>query len=199
MSSSLFRNGRKLRYAASVTADAGKKLIFFGETLYFLNSYFYPHISLNYYFVLEFLFYCQSDGWTYQIWDHQPESVSCSSSAPFPAAQICTLPLYLKRSLCRRRFLAASSIGYACDTSPFTTILSRALGWLKKFLQWCAGKMVDPDVALPQIALLGAGIFVRTQYIPRLKEIADRVIVKSIWSRSEVCVLIYLQSLFFYC
>ncbi|XP_042377867.1 scyllo-inositol 2-dehydrogenase (NADP(+)) IolW-like isoform X1 [Zingiber officinale] len=47
------------------------------------------------------------------------------------------------------------------------------------------GKMVDPDVALPQIAILGAGIFVRTQYIPRLKEIADRVIVKSIWSRSE--------------
>ncbi|KAG6512449.1 hypothetical protein ZIOFF_030560 [Zingiber officinale] len=47
------------------------------------------------------------------------------------------------------------------------------------------GKMVDPDVALPQIAILGAGIFVRTQYIPRLKELADRVIVKSIWSRSE--------------
>ncbi|XP_042384928.1 scyllo-inositol 2-dehydrogenase (NADP(+)) IolW-like isoform X1 [Zingiber officinale] len=45
--------------------------------------------------------------------------------------------------------------------------------------------MVDPDVALPQIAILGAGIFVRTQYIPRLKELADRVIVKSIWSRSE--------------
>lgn len=56
--------------------------------------------------------------------------------------------------------------------------------------------MVDPDVALPQIAILGAGIFVRTQYIPRLKEIADRVIVKSIWSRSEVCELIYLQSIF---
>ncbi|CAA7407984.1 unnamed protein product [Spirodela intermedia] len=38
---------------------------------------------------------------------------------------------------------------------------------------------------VPQIALLGAGIFVRTQYIPRLRELADYVIVKTIWSRSE--------------
>lgn len=38
----------------------------------------------------------------------------------------------------------------------------------------------------PQIAILGAGIFVRTQYIPRLREIADCVIIKAIWSRSEV-------------
>lgn len=38
----------------------------------------------------------------------------------------------------------------------------------------------------PQIALLGAGIFVRTQYIPRLRELADYVVVKTIWSRSEV-------------
>lgn len=38
---------------------------------------------------------------------------------------------------------------------------------------------------LPQIAILGAGIFVRTQYIPRLRELADCVIVKTIWSRSE--------------
>lgn len=37
----------------------------------------------------------------------------------------------------------------------------------------------------PQIAILGAGIFVRTQYIPRLREIADCVIIKAIWSRSE--------------
>nr|DAD42243.1 TPA_asm: hypothetical protein HUJ06_000473 [Nelumbo nucifera] len=38
----------------------------------------------------------------------------------------------------------------------------------------------------PHIAVLGAGIFVRTQYIPRLREIADTVVVKSIWSRTEV-------------
>eukprot|EP00268_Persea_americana_P036995 TRINITY_DN3656_c0_g1_i8.p1 TRINITY_DN3656_c0_g1~~TRINITY_DN3656_c0_g1_i8.p1 ORF type:complete len:357 (+),score=67.07 TRINITY_DN3656_c0_g1_i8:133-1203(+) len=37
----------------------------------------------------------------------------------------------------------------------------------------------------PQIAILGGGIFVRTQYIPRLKEIADIVALKTIWSRSE--------------
>ncbi|XP_043693568.1 dTDP-3,4-didehydro-2,6-dideoxy-alpha-D-glucose 3-reductase [Telopea speciosissima] len=37
----------------------------------------------------------------------------------------------------------------------------------------------------PHIAVLGAGIFVRTQYIPRLSEIADIVDVRAIWSRSE--------------
>ncbi|KAL3850079.1 hypothetical protein ACJIZ3_011961 [Penstemon smallii] len=38
---------------------------------------------------------------------------------------------------------------------------------------------------VPQIAILGAGIFVRTEYIPRLAEISDRFILKFIWSRSE--------------
>ena len=47
-------------------------------------------------------------------------------------------------------------------------------------------KMTRPEAMLPQIAILGAGIFVRTQYIPRLRELADCVIVKAIWSRSEV-------------
>lgn len=37
----------------------------------------------------------------------------------------------------------------------------------------------------PQIAILGAGIFVKTQYIPRLAEISDLVSVKAIWSRTE--------------
>ncbi|KAJ4850850.1 hypothetical protein Tsubulata_033831 [Turnera subulata] len=37
----------------------------------------------------------------------------------------------------------------------------------------------------PQIAILGAGIFVRTQYIPRLSEISNLFVLKSIWSRSE--------------
>ncbi|XP_063937137.1 dehydrogenase FPY6-like isoform X2 [Daucus carota subsp. sativus] len=37
----------------------------------------------------------------------------------------------------------------------------------------------------PTIAILGAGIFVRTQYIPRLSEIAHLVLVKYIWSRSQ--------------
>lgn len=36
-----------------------------------------------------------------------------------------------------------------------------------------------------QIAILGAGIFVKTQYIPRLAEISDLVSLKFIWSRSE--------------
>jgi predicted dehydrogenase len=39
---------------------------------------------------------------------------------------------------------------------------------------------------LPRIALVGAGIFARTQYIPRLREIAHLVVVKAIWSRTQV-------------
>ncbi|CAI9776696.1 unnamed protein product [Fraxinus pennsylvanica] len=38
---------------------------------------------------------------------------------------------------------------------------------------------------LPQIAILGAGIFVKTEYIPRLAEISDLFILRAIWSRSE--------------
>ncbi|TYI77244.1 hypothetical protein E1A91_D06G131100v1 [Gossypium mustelinum] len=38
---------------------------------------------------------------------------------------------------------------------------------------------------LPQIAVLGAGIFVKTQYIPRLAEISHLFCLKYIWSRSE--------------
>ncbi|PKU73403.1 hypothetical protein MA16_Dca019979 [Dendrobium catenatum] len=38
---------------------------------------------------------------------------------------------------------------------------------------------------IPKIAILGSGIFARTQYIPRLREIADLVDVKTIWSRTE--------------
>ncbi|KAL4198196.1 hypothetical protein AMTRI_Chr03g44720 [Amborella trichopoda] len=38
---------------------------------------------------------------------------------------------------------------------------------------------------LPHIALLGGGIFVRSQYIPRLKEISQTVVLRVIWSRSE--------------
>lgn len=37
----------------------------------------------------------------------------------------------------------------------------------------------------PKIAIIGAGIFVRNQYIPRLAEISDVVVIKAIWSRSE--------------
>ncbi|KAL9272640.1 DNA topoisomerase 6 subunit B-like protein [Drosera capensis] len=43
-------------------------------------------------------------------------------------------------------------------------------------------KMSKP---LPQIAIIGAGIFVKTQYIPRLSEISHLVTVKYIWSRSK--------------
>ncbi|KAL6204069.1 hypothetical protein ACLB2K_021338 [Fragaria x ananassa] len=37
----------------------------------------------------------------------------------------------------------------------------------------------------PQIAICGAGTFVKTQYIPRLAEISNLVNLKAIWSRSE--------------
>lgn len=43
--------------------------------------------------------------------------------------------------------------------------------------------MANPS---PGIAILGAGIFVKTQYIPRLAEISDLVVLKAIWSRTEV-------------
>ncbi|XP_022730219.1 uncharacterized protein LOC111285187 isoform X2 [Durio zibethinus] len=39
--------------------------------------------------------------------------------------------------------------------------------------------------APPQIAVLGAGIFVKSQYIPRLAEIAHLLSLKYIWSRTE--------------
>ncbi|KAK1287904.1 hypothetical protein QJS10_CPB19g01018 [Acorus calamus] len=45
--------------------------------------------------------------------------------------------------------------------------------------------MAAQDVVLPKIAILGAGIFVRTQYIPRLADKTDIVDLKAIWSRSE--------------
>ncbi|KAF3325918.1 Oxidoreductase family, NAD-binding Rossmann fold [Carex littledalei] len=45
--------------------------------------------------------------------------------------------------------------------------------------------MADSTSVLPRIAVIGAGIFARTQYIPRLREIADIVVVKAFWSRSE--------------
>ncbi|CAH8339988.1 unnamed protein product [Eruca vesicaria subsp. sativa] len=44
--------------------------------------------------------------------------------------------------------------------------------------------MANPS-SPPGIAILGAGIFVKTQYIPRLAEISDLVNLKAIWSRSE--------------
>ncbi|CAI0412760.1 unnamed protein product [Linum tenue] len=37
----------------------------------------------------------------------------------------------------------------------------------------------------PNIAIMGAGIFVKTQYIPRLAEISNLIVLKAIWSRSE--------------
>ncbi|XP_060196665.1 dehydrogenase FPY6 [Lycium barbarum] len=37
----------------------------------------------------------------------------------------------------------------------------------------------------PHIAILGAGIFVKTQYIPRLAEIPNHFVLRVIWSRSE--------------
>lgn len=49
---------------------------------------------------------------------------------------------------------------------------------------------------VPRIAILGAGIFVRTQYIPRLAEISDLFVLTAIWSRSEVK---YFSFCFFIC
>nr|CAB3456693.1 unnamed protein product [Digitaria exilis] len=43
----------------------------------------------------------------------------------------------------------------------------------------------DGRAGLPRIAVIGAGIFARTQYIPRLREIAHLVVLKAIWSRTQ--------------
>lgn len=50
-------------------------------------------------------------------------------------------------------------------------------------------------MSIPRIAVLGAGIFVRTQYIPRLRELVNSVVVAAIWSRSEVMTDFTLRSL----
>lgn len=57
---------------------------------------------------------------------------------------------------------------------------SQALHWTVWTVQIQLQRMAQ------QIAILGAGIFVKTQYIPRLAEISDLVSLKFIWSRSEV-------------
>ncbi|RDX95601.1 hypothetical protein CR513_21848 [Mucuna pruriens] len=38
---------------------------------------------------------------------------------------------------------------------------------------------------IPQIAILGAGIFVKSQYLPRLSEISHLFLLKAIWSRTQ--------------
>lgn len=43
---------------------------------------------------------------------------------------------------------------------------------------------MDPN--LLHIAIVGAGLFVKSQYIPRLAEIKHIVYLKAIWSRTEV-------------
>lgn len=46
--------------------------------------------------------------------------------------------------------------------------------------------MAGDGELLPRIAVVGAGIFARTQYIPRLREISHLVVLKAIWSRTQV-------------
>ncbi|XBH69405.1 hypothetical protein VPH35_097295 [Triticum aestivum] len=45
--------------------------------------------------------------------------------------------------------------------------------------------MAGDGELLPRIAVVGAGIFARTQYIPRLREISHLVVLKAIWSRTQ--------------
>ncbi|KAF7058445.1 hypothetical protein CFC21_065507 [Triticum aestivum] len=45
--------------------------------------------------------------------------------------------------------------------------------------------MAGDSELLPRIAVVGAGIFARTQYIPRLREISHLVVLKAIWSRTQ--------------
>lgn len=46
--------------------------------------------------------------------------------------------------------------------------------------------MVDQEAGkTPNLALIGAGIFVRSQYVPRLREVAHLLSLKLIWSRTE--------------
>ncbi|XP_057550698.1 uncharacterized protein YMR315W isoform X2 [Amaranthus tricolor] len=66
---------------------------------------------------------------------------------------------------------------------PTTTLLS-----IKQFIAWKveSGNRATKSMAeKTQIAIIGAGTFVKNQYIPRLSEISHLVSVKYIWSRSE--------------
>lgn len=43
----------------------------------------------------------------------------------------------------------------------------------------------DQEGDLPKLALIGAGLFVRGQYVPRLREIANLMSLTIVWSRTE--------------
>ncbi|CAM6116189.1 unnamed protein product [Calypogeia fissa] len=45
---------------------------------------------------------------------------------------------------------------------------------------------MEPSSEIPQLALLGCGIFARDAYIPILKDLKDHLFLRFIWSRSEV-------------
>lgn len=53
--------------------------------------------------------------------------------------------------------------------------------------------MAASEAVLPQIALIGAGIFARTTYIKNLRQITDRVTLKAIWDLTEVLICISLN------
>jgi hypothetical protein len=44
--------------------------------------------------------------------------------------------------------------------------------------------------AVPGLALLGSGVFASTQYVPKLGELGELISLKTIWSRSEVDLLL---------
>ena len=50
------------------------------------------------------------------------------------------------------------------------------------------GTMPGEMGELPNLALIGAGLFVRGQYIPRLRQAVHLLTLKIIWSRTEVII-----------
>ena len=48
--------------------------------------------------------------------------------------------------------------------------------------------------AVPGLALLGSGVFASSQYLPKLGELGELVSLRTIWSRSEVLYMFFIDS-----
>lgn len=94
-------------------------------------------------------------------------------------------------------------VEYTCSGESIGSLVIRKLGFRQTGINYQGPILkeiekivaVDPSMAAQQplqIAILGAGIFVRNTYIPRLAEISNLFVLKAIWSRTEAKTLLSL-------
>ncbi|KAL8056831.1 hypothetical protein ABFX02_04G144600 [Erythranthe guttata] len=74
---------------------------------------------------------------------------------------------------------------YETIENPIIYTLQKNLAWEVQFSHSKLNGKKKSKMESPKIAILGAGIFVRTEYIPRLSEISQLFSLKAIWSRTE--------------